>query len=89
MFLIINIHIAKILIILLVSLNPLNQVYVFNMLLKKSDLREYFTDGLNPLNQVYVFNESWEEFWSSHKEEYRLNPLNQVYVFNREELRDE
>ena len=37
------------------GLNPLNQVYVFN-------LREYFTDddfpliGLNPLNQVYVFN---------------------------------
>ena len=36
------------------SLNPLNQVYVFNAMILQEKLEA--PEGLNPLNQVYVFN---------------------------------
>ena len=37
------------------SFNPLNQVYVFN-LLQTVKLKQIIHSGFNPLNQVYVFN---------------------------------
>ena len=40
------------------SLNPLNQVYVFNRTKEAVNGNMPFV-GLNPLNQVYVFNTSF------------------------------
>ena len=42
----------------LVRLNPLNQVYVFNLALFIRKISEKLIKRLNPLNQVYVFNPS-------------------------------
>ena len=39
-----------------VSLNPLNQVYVFNLEKIRSKDYDKWEHSLNPLNQVYVFN---------------------------------
>ena len=41
------------------SLNPLNQVYVFNLELQCKTLPALLQVSLNPLNQVYVFNSSF------------------------------
>ena len=43
------------------SLNPLNQVYVFNEKLCSNDI-EVEDESLNPLNQVYVFNSDLQKF---------------------------
>ena len=47
------------------SLNPLNQVYVFNYKSAKPTNADQPYKGFNPLNQVYVFNFrlSYEVFW--------------------------
>ena len=61
--------------------NPLNQVYVFNVV--ESWENFWFSHkGLNPLNQVYVFNSRARGGKGSFEQISRLNPLNQVYVFN-------
>ena len=63
------------------SLNPLNQVYVFNAIKTVSNIAMHKAISLNPLNQVYVFNPTgYTNKWDFLKT--GLNPLNQVYVFN-------
>ena len=68
------------------SLNPLNQVYVFNE--ENMDVKIKIVGNgisLNPLNQVYVFNKMKKPLEESLRL-FRLNPLNQVYVFNKRQL---
>ena len=66
---------------LIMCLNPLNQVYVFNEPLAW-DGKSIPELSLNPLNQVYVFN--WNFIHGClFVDDLRLNPLNQVYVFNQ------
>ena len=64
-----------------VSLNPLNQVYVFNPQAKGPVAQLFGEERLNPLNQVYVFND-YILFENPDNRYSGLNPLNQVYVFN-------
>ena len=63
------------------SLNPLNQVYVFNACSFDIETSSFYESCLNPLNQVYVFNSRTGEGFTND-EVPGLNPLNQVYVFN-------
>ena len=41
---------------IIISFNPLNQVFVFNQFRDKDNNWEYVRNGFNPLNQVFVFN---------------------------------
>ena len=68
----------------LMSFNPLNQVYVFNLSRIVEAKTRSHRSCFNPLNQVYVFNP--QEFVEKSKIYLGFNPLNQVYVFNTDRI---
>ena len=66
----------------IIRLNPLNQVYVFNGKINEQSYFYSLSYSLNPLNQVYVFNQKVLSVQLPKMNMDCLNPLNQVYVFN-------
>ena len=55
------------------GLNPLNQVYVFNLV--KTSGKDWGTStSLNPLNQVYVFNQQFRQQFSDWQKSQVLIP---------------
>ena len=71
----------------IIRLNPLNQVYVFNGKINEQSYFYSLSYSLNPLNQVYVFNQKVLSVQLPKMNMDCLNPLNQVYVFNAEKGR--